>query len=411
MDRESVSLKRSLSFQLVVYYGLGNIVGAGVYVLIGKVASHAGIFTPLSFLIASLVATLTAFTYAELSARYPLSAGESIYLQRGFNITQLSLLVGLLIVLAGIVSASTIVRGFVGYIQVLIDIPAEIIIFSLVVLLGSVAAWGITESVRIAAFFTFLAIVGLLIIIFVAAPKLLTQSIAFPELTSFPDVAVLQGIFVGAFLAFYAFIGFEDMVNVAEEVKNPVVMMPRAIILALLIATLLYFLIATTSVLIVSPAELALSDAPLAMVYEHATGNKPIFISIIGMFAIVNGALIQIIMATRVFYGLSRQGWLPEILGRVHSRTRTPLYSTFIVTLMILIMAMWLPTETLAKVTSFLLFIVFALVNLALWRIKYREESHPMNIINIPIWVPVGGAATSLFFVTFQLLIELKLIN
>ncbi len=408
MKENSNSLKRSLSLQLVVYYGLGNILGAGIYVLIGKVAGHAGLFTPLSFLIASLVAALTAFTYAELSSRYPLSAGEAIYLQRGFNISALSLAVGLLIILAGIISAATITRGFVGYVQVLFDFPEELVMFLLVTILGSVAAWGITESVRTAAFFTLLEVFGLLLIIAVATPNAIQTTPKLPEFHSLNDPIVMQGIFVGAFLAFYAFIGFEDMVNVAEEVKDPVAVMPKAILLALTIATVLYFLIAFLCITTVSPTELASSDAPLALVYERATGNKPILISVIGLFAVVNGALIQIIMASRIFYGLSREGWLPDFIGRVNSITHTPITATFIVSVLVLIMALWLPIELLAKTTSFLLFLVFSMVNLALWRIKIRESEHPGNIIKLPLWIPVLGALTSLLFVVFQLLIELR---
>jgi basic amino acid/polyamine antiporter, APA family len=407
MKETKVSLKRNLSFPLVTFYGLGNIVGAGIYVLIGKVAGHAGLYTPLSFLIASIVAALTAFTYAELSSRYPLSAGEAVYLHKGFNISSLSLLVGLLIVMAGSVSAATITRGFVGYIQILIGIPTEVIIVLLVTLLGSIAAWGIKESVRIAAIFTFIAIFGLLVIIFTATPKVIEESAQLPALPSFSSSVVLQGIFIGAFLAFYAFIGFEDMVNVAEEVKDPVSSMPKAILLALVIATLLYFCVAFLCILVVPPAELALSEAPLALVYERATGNKPILISIIGLFAIVNGALIQIIMASRVFYGLSREGWLPGILGIVNSKTRTPINATIIVSVVIIIMALWIPIETLAKATSFLLFIVFTMVNIALWRIKIHEENHPENIIRLPLWVPITGAITSLAFIIFQILISI----
>jgi len=408
MDNTQTPLKRSLSLQLVIYYGLGNILGAGIYVLIGKVAGHAGFYTPLSFLIASLVATLTAFTFAELSARYPLSAGPSVYLQQGFNIVWLSLIVGLLIIMAGIVSAATIAIGFVGYVQILVDLPALLIILLLISILCSIACWGITESVRTAALFTFLEVFGLLLIVFVASPKAIEFSSHISDLPSMSEPLTLQGIFVGAFLAFYAFIGFEDMVNIAEEVKDPVSTMPKAILIALAIATSIYFLVAFLCVSIVSPAELAQSDAPLALVYERATGNEPILISVIGMFAVVNGALIQIIMASRMFYGLSRQGWLPELLGKVHPLTQTPIIATIFASLLVLIMALWLPIETLAKATSFLLFIVFAMVNLSLWRIKYRESHHPKDIIKLPQWVPIAGAVTSLLFVSFQLIIELN---
>lgn len=406
MTDKTVTLKRSLSLQLITYYGLGNILGAGIYVLVGKVAGHAGLFAPLSFLIASLIAALTAFTYAELSSRYPLSAGVAIYLQRGFNISTLSLIVGLLMILTGIISAATISRGFIGYVQVLIQLPDELIIILLVSLLCIIAVWGIVASVRTAVFFTMLEVLGLIIIITVASPELLEASAKLSEYKTSDNPVSAHGIFIGAILAFYAFIGFEDMVTAAEEVKDPVHNMPKAILYALSIATILYFIIAFLCIIVVPPAELAQSNAPLALVYERATGSKPVLISIIGIFAVVNGALIQIIMASRIFYGLSREGWLPELIGRVNTKTKTPINATVMVSIIIIIMALWLPIETLAKATSFLLFILFTMVNLALWRIKQREKSHPENIMKLPLWIPIAGAITSFAFVIFQIIIE-----
>ena len=307
MDESELQLKRGITLPLLTYYGLGNILGAGIYVLVGKVAGFAGLYAPLSFLIASLAAVFTAFTYAELSARYPLSAGPAVYMQRGFNIPPLSFLAGILIMLAGCVSAATMFRGFVGYIQIFLSLPDELIIVTMVVILGTIAIWGITESARVAAVLTVIEVTGLLIIIFVAAPV----SVSAPEyISSLPpllDSLQIQGVFLGAFLAFYAFIGFEDMVNVAEEVQNPSRNMPIAILLALGIATAIYFIVIYVCLSVVSPLELSNADAPLGLVYERATGKEPVLISAIGLCAVTNGALIQIIMGSRILYGLSRQ--------------------------------------------------------------------------------------------------------
>jgi amino acid transporter len=160
-ERQHV-LRRTLSLPLIMFYGLGNILGAGIYVLIGQVVAHAGGFAPLSFLLASLLACLTAFSYAELSARYPQSAGEAVYVQEGLGLPALSVMVGLLIVLAGVVSAATILRGFTGYLQVFLPVPEAPSILLLVLLLGGLAAWGIAESVRVAALITVVEIAGLL---------------------------------------------------------------------------------------------------------------------------------------------------------------------------------------------------------------------------------------------------------
>ncbi len=403
---EQPSLRRSLSLPLTTFYGLGNILGAGIYVLIGKVVAEAGMFAPVSFLLASLLACLTAFTYAELSARFPLSAGEAVYIQEGIGIQALSALVGLLIILAGIVSAATILRGFTGYLQVFIAIPGGVAIPLLVLMLGGLAAWGISESVRIAALITLIEITGLLLIIWIAAPDLAAARPALGDFAPLSGSTAWYGIFIGGFLAFYAFIGFEDMVNVAEEVQHPSSNLPRAILIALAVSALLYFLVALAAVLSVPAGELADANAPLAFIYQYVTGRDPVVITLIGMLAVINGALIQIIMASRVCYGMGRKHWLPAVFARVNHLTRTPIVATVVVSALVLVMALWLPIETLAKATSYFLLIVFALVNLALWRMKHAA-THPPGIIRVPFWVPVMGFFASAAFVFVQALIDL----
>jgi len=406
-EKQQPTLKRSLSLTLVIFYGLGNIIGAGIYVLLGKVVLHAGIFAPLSFLLASLLACLTAFTYAELSARYPLSAGEVVYVQQGIGFRPLSRVVGLLIIMAGIVSAATILRGFTGYLQVLVPVPDVLVIPLLVLLLGGLSVWGIVESVGMAALFTGVEIAGLLLIIWVAAPGLLQAQ---PAVTDFmpplePDV--WYGVFAGGFLAFYAFIGFEDMVNVAEEVRRPEVNLPRAILAALALSTVLYFLIALVAVTSVPIATLAGKDAPLAYLYQFVTGRKPVMITLISLFAVINGALIQIIMASRVCYGMGRQRLLPAMFARVHHLTRTPAVATAIVSVVVLVMALWFPIESLAKATSYFLLLVFCLVNLSLWRLK-RLVAQPAGIMCVPRWVPATGFIASCAFVIVQVILDLR---
>jgi amino acid transporter len=191
------------------------------------------------------------------------------------------------------------------------------------------------------------------------------------------------------------------MVNVAEEVRNPVRNVPLAILLALVITTLLYAAVSLTAVLTVAPAQLAVSDAPLAAVYAQATGNKPVTLSLISMFAVVNGALIQIIMGSRILYGMSRQGWLPTLFGGVWRRTQTPAAATVATAGVVLVLALWLPLVTLAKSTSFLVLLIFSLVNLSLLRIKWRDPC-PEGLRVIPLWVPAGGIVTSLGLLLFQ---------
>ena len=399
---QPAQLKRGLSLWLLVFYGLGNILGAGIYVLVGKVAGSAGLFAPIAFFVASLVAAFTALTYAELVARYPLSAGEAVYVQKGLRLPALSVAVGLLIVLMGSVSAATIARGFIGYLDILIELPDALAITLLVFVLGATAIWGIVESVSIAALVTLIELLGLGLVLAVAGDNLFTIPDRLPELLPPMDPVIWQGIMLGAFLAFYAFVGFEDMVNVAEEVRNPVRNVPLAILLALGITTLLYAAVSLAAVLTVTPEQLAASDAPLATVYEQATGSKPVVLSIISIFAVVNGALIQIIMSSRILYGMSRQGWLPALFGRVWSTTQTPVAATVAAAGAVLVLALWLPLVTLAKSTSFLVLIVFTLMNLSLLRIKLRDP-HPEGIRVVPLWIPAGGIIASLGLLLFQL--------
>ena len=396
----SNQLQRSLGLYLVVFYGLGNILGAGIYVLVGKVAGVAGMYTPLAFVVACFVASFTALAYAELTAKFPVSAGEAVYVHQGFGSKHLALFIGLMVAISAAVSSATIARGFVGYLQVFIDIPAWLAICLLLITLTSIAALGVKHAVGVAAVLTLVEITGLLLVIIVGADSFTTIPQRLPELIPDFSATTIIAIMAGGFLAFYAFLGFEDMVNVAEEVKNPERNLPMGIILSLIIATLFYALIALVAVLNVPPKQLAMSDAPLALVYESATGQRPIIISIISLFAVVNGALIQIIMIARILYGMSTQQWLPSFLSTIHPRTNTPVLTTLIVGLIVLLFALIFPLLTLAKVTSFFILAVFVFVNLALILIRRRSNEKFVY----PVWVPYVGLFSSIALVTFEII-------
>lgn len=395
-------LKRAISLPLLTLYGLGTILGAGIYVLVGKVAGVAGMHAPISFALAAVLAVLSALSYAELAARYPKSAGQAVYVQRGLGVRSLALLVGWLVVAIAIVSGGAIVNGFVGYLGVFVSVERGWVITALMLVLGALAAWGIRESVAAASAITLIEAAGLLLIIVVAAPALAALPLRLAELAPAGDARAWQGVLPGAFLAFYAFIGFEDIVTVAEEVTDPARTVPRAILIAIALSTALYLGVALVAVFAVSPRELAASEAPLALVYERATGGTPTLISAIGLFAVVNGALVQIILASRMLYGMSREGWHYVGFGRVHPRTRTPLLATLVVTAALLALALWFPLVTLATATSFMVLVLFALMNWSLLRIK-RRDPHPAGVRTVPMWVPRAGLVTTVAVVGFQL--------
>ncbi|HID49970.1 MAG TPA: amino acid permease [Chromatiales bacterium] len=398
---DSPRLKRSLSLPLLTFYGLGTILGAGIYVLVGKVGGSAGMYLPVAFFLAAVLASLSALSYAELSARYPLSAGDAVYVQQGFGRAWLSRLVGLLVVLASIVSVATLVHGFAGYLDVFFPVPSLGVVVLCTLVLGGIAAWGISQSVVLAALLTVVEIGGLLLILWVARGSLADLPARWPELVPPLDIPVWHGIVLGSVIAFYAFIGFEDIVNVAEEVHDPSRNLPRAILLALVVTTLAYLVVALAAILTLPPSQLAQTDAPLAMLYTHLTGQAPLVITVISLLSVLNGALIQIIKSSRVLYGMSRQGWLPAILARVHPVTRTPLVATVLVTGIVLLFGLWLPLLSLARLTSFLTLIVFSLINLALWQVK-RRDPRPAGIRPIPLWVPVAGFLASGGLVIYQ---------
>lgn len=403
-EKSHPALRRRLNLPLLIFYGLGTTIGAGIFVLVGKVAGRAGMAAPVSFLVASLLAAFTAFSFAELVARYPRSAGEAIYVREGFGSHRLALVVGLMVALSGVVSSAAIVNGSVGYLQEFAALPRVPVVILMLALLAGLALWGIGESVTAAAIFTVLEIGGLLLVVWAAKGSLLELPVRGAELIPSADAAVWIGVTAGAMLAFYAFLGFEDLVNVAEEARDATHTMPAAILITLVATTLLYVLVSTVSVLTVPPVELAQSSAPLAFVYERSTGGASGIISGIAVFAVLNGALIQMIMASRVIYGLADQHELPGGLAWVHPRTRTPMVATGLVAGVILVLALGFPLERLAETTSVIVLIVFALVNLALVMIKRRGTPAPEGVRTYPIWVPAIGFAASAGFLALRFL-------
>lgn len=402
------TLKRTLSLPMMVLYGLGTTIGAGIYALVGEIANVAGYYAPASFLIAAILAGFTAISFAELCGRFPRAAGAALYVKQGFSSEHLSTLVGLLVITAGLVSAAALVNGFVGYLHQFISVDRIIAIVIVTILLAGIASWGIAESVTIASIITVIEIGGLLLVIVVSSDSLASLPYRWPELIPSADVASWGGIYLGAVLSFYAFIGFEDMVDVAEEVKDVKQNLPRAILLTLGITTVIYMLLMVTAVLSLTPAELSSSKAPLSSIYEHHVGEKAVVISIIAMLAIINGALIQIIMASRVLYGMSSRGQLPVILSKVYHRTRTPLIATIVAALLVLILALLGRLASLAEATSLIILTLFSIVNLALWKIKQRDP-HPEGVRIFPAWIPIIGFVVSFAFVTGEIIGLIKI--
>jgi amino acid transporter len=399
MTAQEPKLKRSLSLTMLVLYGLGTTVGAGIYVLVGKVAGIAGLFAPLAFLVASLLAAFTVFSFAEFSSRYPKSAGEAVYVFEGFGSKQLARLVGLMVVLSGLVSSAAISQGFVGYLHEFVVVPNWLAITILVAVMATLAIWGIAESVTVAAIATVIEIGGLVLVIWIGREHLAALPANISSLNPGFSGAHWYGIFAGAVLAFYAFIGFEDMVNVAEEVKNPRRTLPIAILTTLIVTTICYVLLVIVAISALPLEALVASDAPLALLFEETAGIPPTAITVIALIAVVNGALIQIIMGARVLYGLGKQGWLPAWVAKVHPKRHTPVVATLLIAAAVWFLAIAVPLVSLAKVTSILTLTIFAAINLSLIRVKMREPAGE-GVFTFPLWMPAVGIIACLFFLS-----------
>jgi APA family basic amino acid/polyamine antiporter len=382
------SLKRALTLSHAVLYGMGVTIGAGIYVLIGAAAARAGMHAPLAFLAAAVLIGLTAASFAELGTRMPVAAGEAAYVRAAFDSEGLSLAAGLLVIGIAIVSAAAISIGSAGYLSVFAPFPEPVLVTFVVLTMGAIAAWGIKESVTFAGVMTLIEVGGLVLLIAAGVlwePELVSR---LPEIAPPLSFAGLVGLVGAAHLAVFAFIGFEALVNVAEELHAPHRTLPRAIFLTLAFTTVLYVLVVWVSLVAVPPGELGEAKAPLALVFERLTGASTRTMSLIAIVATLNGIIVQLILAARVVYGLARQGSLPAPLGRVNPITRTPLVATALATALVLALALLLPLEQLADMTSRFTLILFALVNLALIRIKARSGTKLREGYVAPGWVP-----------------------
>ncbi len=402
---QTATLKRRLTLPLLVLYGLGVTIGAGIYVLVGETAAKAGLYAPVSFLVAATVVAFTGFSYAELSTRFPVSAGEAAYVREGTGSGKLALIVGLLVIASGVISSATVSLGAAAYLQTLLPMSEYILIGVVVALVALIAIWGILESVSLAALITLAEIGGLALVIyfgFSLKPDLLSElDTVVPPFSLF----AWSGIFAAGLLAFFAFIGFEDMANVAEEVKDPHRNMPLGILATLIIATLIYFVVVSVAVLSVPMTELSTSSAPLALLFKDASPPVAGFFSVVAFFATLNGALIQVIMASRVLYGLGKQGHLPAFFSRVNPLTGTPVQATFMIALIILGLAWFFPLGGLAEMTSAIVLTVFITVNIALIRLKWNKVADPEHrIFQVPMWVPVCGTITCLVLLAARLI-------
>ena len=399
---EPTQLKRSITLPFLIFYGLGTIVGGGFYALIGKVSGEAGLFAPVALGVAGLFALLTGLSFTELVSRYPVSAGEVRYVSEGFRRTWVAQLTGVLVILTGIVSAAALAVATIGFLQDFIAVPTAPAIFLLVVAMGAIAGWGIGQSVLLIAAITIIEVGALIYAVAVADGDFSQLAVNWQQFVPSMDADIWVGIFSAAFLAFYAFIGFEDMVNIAEEAKDPRRALPIAIVVSVMLSTLIYVLVSLAALLSVPPTQLAASNTPVAEMVRSHGWYSTTGLGLVSLLTGVNGALVQIIMASRVAYGMAKQGQAPGWLAHVNAKTHTPLRATVLSMVVVLVLALFFPLTTLAKITSAIILIIFATVNLALWRIKRRDPDLDGVGPRLPMWWPLLGLVGAVFVLAFQ---------
>ena len=402
MDGETkpVKLRRVLSLWWLVFYGVGVTIGAGIFALIGDIVAIAGVHAPWAFLVAGLVAGFTAFSYAALSSVYPKAAGEAIYVKHAFA-SWAGRLVGYGLIVTGLLAGAVIVLAFGRYVSSFSGIPEWMALVAVLAGLAAIAIAGVRESVGFAALITVLEVGTLLLVVAVGLPQAMASPALWDVLTPPLALSPWTGVLAGGFLAFFAFIGFENIVNMAEETRDASTAIPKAVVLTLAISVLIYALVAIVAAAYPDPAALIASKAPLALLFETSTGRSGAAIAVMASIAMMNGILVQIIMASRVLYGMANEGMAPAFLGRVHASRQTPIAGIGLITLAIAGLALSVPLVRLASVTSLIILIIFTLVNCSLFILGRRSDA-PDKLRRWRYW-GLAGAAVSLALAVTEL--------
>lgn len=400
-------LNRHIGLFALVVYGVGDILGAGIYALIGKAAGEMGNAIWLAFLASMVAAGLTGLSYASLGSRYPRAGGASFFTHQAFKSHFLAYVIGLAALSSGVTSMAAGSRAFAGYFTTLISsVPVNLVVVVFCFVLAGVVIRGIRESMWMNMLCTGIELGGLLLVIAVGATFLGTVDYTNATTRENPTGDLTFSLILsGAVLTFYSFVGFEDIINVSEEVKNPESNMPKGILLAVLIASTIYITISLVAVSVIPAAELAASSAPLVDVVKRAAPwFPPIAFAFIAMFAVANTALLNFIMGSRLIYGMANQGLMPKVLAKVNRR-QTPYVSSLAVLVFMLVLALSGNIGSLARATSVLLLICFMFVNVALIVLKYRKDE-PKGRFEIPYVIPVLGALVCALMLSYAKIAE-----
>jgi amino acid transporter len=412
---EQTELRRVMGPKLLLLFIVGDILGTGVYALTGEVAAEVGGAAWVPFLVAFGIAMVTAFSYLELVTKYPQAAGAALYTHKAFGVHFLTFIVAFTVMCSGITSASTASRAFASNLAKGFGLDAEnttlitVLALSFMALIAAVNLRGVSESVKANIVLTCVELSGLLLVIFVGFYALAAGKTDFSQTMVFDspsDKSAFLAVTAATSLAFFAMVGFEDSVNMAEETHDPVRNFPKMMISGIGITGIIYILVALFAVAIVPVGVLGDSETPLVTVVETAAPGVPIdtLLPFISMFAVANSALINMLMASRLLYGMARQEVLPPFLGRVHRTRQTP-YAAILFTTAIAFGLIWVVTNRTGEVisalggtTALLLLGVFSIVNVCVLVLRKDVKDRPHFVT--PTFLPVVGAVLCLYFVT-----------
>lgn len=399
-------LERSISLAEATVYGLGIILGAGIYALIGEAAGIAGNSVWISFILAATVASFTALSYCELSSMFPRSAAEYMYVKHAFNSNLFGFLMGWISLFVAMISISAVALGFAGYFQALFGTPLVLTAISAIALLSIVNFLGVKESARLNLVLTVVAIGGLVLIILMGLPFFGTVDYFASVEPGLPPASMLNNVAIAAALIFFAYIGFEDIANISEETINAKHAVPKAILIALVISTVLYVLVAISVISIVPWQRLAESTAPISLVAGTVFGPAAATIfSFIALFATASTILIILVAVSRLLYGMSSDHSLPSIISRIHSRDKTPFVSIVITSTIAMLFVLSGNLKHVAFITNFGIFALFFMVNLSAIILRLTKPSRkrvfrmPGNIGQIPV-ISLFGAIASVFMIS-----------
>lgn len=385
-------LARHITLWPLVLYGMGDILGAGIYGLVGKAAGQMGNAVWMAFLVSMIAAGFTGLSYASLGSRYPVAAGAPYIISKAFKNSFLAYLIGLAILASGLTSMATSARVFAGYFTSLIPVlPNMPVVIGFALVLTLIVFLGIKHAIGANSLLATIEILGLLFIIAVGIGYIGDVNYFDTATAARPQNDLGPGLLLsGAVLTFYSFIGFEDILNVAEEVKNPETTLPLGLLLAVAFSSIIYILISLIAVSVIPAGELAASKQPLVDVAIKAAPWFPAWgYSVISLLAVSNTALLNFVMGSRLLYGMSQQGLFLKFFGEVSPKRKSPDRAVFLILAILLTLTFVGDISALARATSVLLLLSFALVNLSLIILK-RTDKKPGRF-EIPSVIPALG--------------------